>query len=101
MTRFTKEEESTVLRPVQLMLVSLATNPQTFRDSPLCPSVLIEGKKAGQVKEQGDNTRRTKASTSDIGITRNESSDFQRLAAVPERVLEKAISTFRATLVTD
>lgn len=63
--------------------------------------MLIEGKKAGQVKEQGDNTRRTKASTSDIGITRNESSDFQRLAAVPERVLEKAISTFRATLVTD
>lgn len=55
--------------------------------------MLSEGKKAGDIKTQRDNQKAcTKPSTSEIGITRNESSDWQKLAAVPEKVLEKAIT---------
>jgi hypothetical protein len=54
--------------------------------------MLSEGKKTGDLAQRGDNNRCPKPSTSAIGITRNESSDWQKLAAVPEKVLEKAIT---------
>ena len=55
--------------------------------------MLAEGKKAGVLAVRGDNkaTRCTKPSTSEIGITRNESSQWQRLAKVPEREYVKAV----------
>lgn len=53
--------------------------------------MLSEGKKTKEVLQKGS----TKASTTEIGITRNESSDWQKLAAVPERVLEKAITVVK------
>jgi hypothetical protein len=65
-------------------LASLATNPQ----------MLQEGKKAGDLAAKGQPKKCTDVSTlTSVGITRNESSEFQKLAAVPERVLEKAITT--------
>jgi len=58
--------------------------------------MLVEGKKAGDLAKAGDNQRGTaKPSTTSIGITHHESSEFQKLAAVPERVLEKAITTVK------
>jgi hypothetical protein len=57
--------------------------------------MLQEGKKNEQINKPHQKTSCTRVSTSDIGITRNESSEFQKLAAVPERVLEKAITTVK------
>jgi hypothetical protein len=61
--------------------------------------MLVEGKKAGDVRKADDGKSRcTKASTpslTSVGITRNESSDWQKLAAVPARVLDKAITVVK------
>ncbi len=57
--------------------------------------MLSEGKKTGDLKKGGDQNSPTKASRADIGITHNESSQWQKLASVPERKFEKAIEAVK------
>jgi hypothetical protein len=57
--------------------------------------LLAEGFEHGTIAGQGPNS--TNVSTiSDFGISKNESSAWQRLAAVPEAVFEEAIVTAKA-----
>ena len=56
--------------------------------------MLQEGKKQGELKKQGDSRLRG-VTISSTGITKDESSEFQKLAAVPSRTLEKAITVVK------
>ena len=58
--------------------------------------MLSEGKKTGDLRKSEQGQKPTKAvRLQDVGITHNESSEFQKLAAVPEKVLEKAITVVK------
>lgn len=58
--------------------------------------MLIEGKKAGQLKSAGQAKNSDKAvRIPEIGITHRESSQWQQLAKVPEQKFEKAIEVIK------
>ena len=58
--------------------------------------MLVEGKKSGQIKSVGQAKNSGSAvRIPDIGITHRDSAEYRRLAAVPERVLEKAITAVK------
>jgi len=58
--------------------------------------MIVEGKKAGELAKKGQPKKCVSTNTlPDVGITRHESSDFQRLAVVPEKTLSKAIETVK------
>ena len=55
--------------------------------------MLIEGHEKKIIATRGGDPKKqcTKPSTLELGITRNESSQWQRLAKVPEPTFEKAV----------
>jgi hypothetical protein len=57
--------------------------------------MLTEGKKAGDLAFKGQPEKKCTGPSTllQVGITRNESSDWQRLAAVPANRLRKAVSS--------
>jgi hypothetical protein len=54
--------------------------------------MLVEGKKTGDLKTRGGKQSVGPSTLPQVGITRHESSDWQKITAVPEQQLEKAIA---------